>query len=126
MTAGEIAQAQPANSDASKFLHVVTNLVKHPADLAVDTLPQDHMKTSWFNRLNLVHPGSLAIECHPPQQLWSERRIPRPIERDLVFLLDLVTRMSEALRQIAVVCENQKSLGLGVEPADVEKARQVR
>ncbi len=52
--------------------------------------------------------------------------IPRTIECDFVFLLDLVARMGEAQGEIAVVGENEQTFALGIEPADVEDPRQVR
>ena len=56
----------------------------------------------------------------------GERCVPRPIERDLIFLFDFITRMGQPLGEIAVVREEEEAFGLGVEAADVEKTRQMR
>jgi hypothetical protein len=68
----------------------------------------------------------VAFEHDPAQQFRRERWVPWSIERDLVFLLDLVTRMGETLREITVVRQDQQSLALRVEPSHVEQARSVR
>src|SRR2546423_8702954 len=34
--------------------------------------------------------------------------------------------MSQALGQVAIVCQNEKTFGLGVETADIEKTRELR
>src|SRR5437762_4461340 len=73
-----------------------------------------------------INSRALAVEHHALMQFRCKSRVPRTIDRDLIFLLDLVTRMSQTLGQITVVGEKKKAFGLGVEPADVEEARQMR
>ena len=40
-----------SNACPRKFLHVVTNFVKHPANLAVDSLAQNDANTRWADLL---------------------------------------------------------------------------
>jgi hypothetical protein len=39
MAAREFTQVQPSDPNAHESLHFVTDLVKHPPNLAIDTLP---------------------------------------------------------------------------------------
>src|SRR3954465_5889983 len=104
MAARKIAERQPCNSDSDEPFHFVTDFVKHAANLAIDSLPQDHAQSSWFNEMDFLETGALAIEHHAAKEFRSERRVPGTIKRYFVFLLDLVTRMGEALGKLAVVC----------------------
>ena len=117
---------QVTDSNADEAFHVVADFVKHPANLAVDSLTQNDPQSSGLERVNPFQAGTLAVERHAFEELRRERRIPRTVNRDFVFLLDFVTRVGEALREIAVVGEEKKAFGLGVEPANVEKPRQMR
>ena len=65
--------------------------------------------------------GSLAIEKNSPQQFRRERLVPRPIQRHLVFLIGLITRMGKPLREFAVICEKKQTLSLRVQTSDVEE-----
>src|SRR5712692_7308119 len=66
---------------------------------------------------------ALAVEKNAAHQFCGKRRIPWPIQCHFVFLVDLIARVSEALRELAVVGENEKAFALRIEPANVEKAR---
>ena len=69
---------------------------------------------------------ALAVKKNSAQQFWRERRIPRPVQSHFIFLVDLVARMSEALRELAVICENEQTFTLGIEPANVEEPGKFR
>jgi hypothetical protein len=66
--------------------------------------------------------GSLAIEKNSPQQFRRERLVPRPIQRHLIFLVGLITRMGKSLRQFAIICEKKQTLSLRVQTPDVEES----
>ena len=117
---------QSSDANADEALHFVANLIKHAANLAIDALAQDHAHSGWLGRLNFLEPGALPVEHDPAEELRRESWIPRTVESDLVFLLDFVTRMGESLREVAVIREEKKAFSLGVEPANVEKPRQMR
>src|SRR4051812_18334347 len=126
MPEGQIAETETADSDPDKFLHLVTDFVKHSANLAVDSLSENDAEMSGFDRTQNIDSRSLTVEHDPFQKFWCERGVPRPIERYLVFLLDLVARMGEPLGEVAVVGEKKKTFGLGIQPPDVEQPRQMR
>ena len=126
MSARQFAETEAADPNPDKFLHFIANFVKHPADLTVDSLPQDDSEVGRLEYAQDINPRSLTVEHDAFQQLGCERWIPRPIESQLVLLFDLVSGMGEALGKIPVIGEKKKTFGLGVEPADVEQPRQMR
>src|SRR5437870_13077164 len=65
--------------------------------------------------------SSLAVEIKSTPQFRSERWIPRPIQRHLIFLVDLITRMGKPLREFAIICEKKQTLSLRVQTPDVEE-----
>ena len=125
MATRKISQPQTADPGSDQFLHLVSDLVKHPANLPVDSLPEDNPEPRRFNRVHHIDARSLPIEHHAAGQFGGERRIPRAIQGYLIFLFDFVARMGQTLREVAVVGQEQQSLSLSVEPADTEKPREL-
>ena len=126
MAERQFAEMQMTDANAHESLHLVTDFVKHPANLAVDSLTHNDPQSSGLERVNPFQAGTLAVERHAFEELRRERGIPRTVNGHFVFLLDFVTRVGEALREVTVVGEEKKPFGLGVEPADVKKPRQMR
>ena len=126
MAARKIPEPETANAGSDKAFHFVTDFVKHPANLPVNSLSQNDAQASGLERVNVLEPGALTVERDSVQQLRSKGWIPRTIDRDFVFLFDLEPRMSKPLGQIAIVSEEEKPFSLGVEPADVKKAGEMR
>lgn len=62
MSARQIAEAKPADAEADEFFYVVTDFVKHPANLAIDALAQDNVESSRLDGLDLRDPGAFAVE----------------------------------------------------------------
>jgi len=125
MSPWQVAQTQMTHPHPHKFLDLISELVKHAADLPVDSLTQDHSYSRCPNCRYFFHSSALPVECHPGQQLRSQRRVPRMIYCDIIFLFDLGTWMSQALCKIAVVRQNQKPFGLRIKSANVEKSRKL-
>src|SRR6266542_3302295 len=65
--------------------------------------------------------GALAIEKNSPPQFRRERWVPCPIQRHLIFLVGLITRMGKPLREFAVICEKKHTLSVRVQTSDVEE-----
>src|SRR5437899_3844115 len=65
--------------------------------------------------------GSLAIEKNSTPQFRRERWIPLPIQRHLIFLVDLITRVGKPLGEFAIICEKKQTLSLRVQTPDVEE-----
>lgn len=126
MSPGQIAQSQMTDANSNELFDFKSQLVKHATNLPVNSLAQDHPHPRHPDRLHFFHSRALPIEHDPGQQLRGQGRIPGTIERYLVFFFHFVARMRQALREIAVIGEDQESLGLRVEPADIEEARELR
>jgi hypothetical protein len=126
MAARQITQVQPSDPNADKPFHFISYVVKHPANLAVDALSQNDSQSDRLDRMDSVQPRALTVEHDSLEEFRRQRRIPGTIESNLVFLLDFVPGMGQALREVAVVGQEEEALGLGIEPADVKEARQMR
>jgi hypothetical protein len=121
VAAGQVTEAKMADAGAEETLHFIADLVKHAADLAVQALSENDAEASRPDLLEMGEPGALAIEENAVEEFLAALRIPAAIERNLVFLFYLVARMGKMLGEIAVAREEQETLGLGIEPADVEE-----
>ena len=64
MAAGKIAQSQATDPDAYEFFHVVTNLVKHPANLAINSLAKKDAQPRRLDGMHGLDPGALPVEHH--------------------------------------------------------------
>lgn len=126
MAARQITQVQPSDANADKPFHFIPYVVKHPTNLSVDALPQNDSQPDRLDGMDPVQPRALTVEHDPLEEFRRQRWIPGTIESDLVFLLDFVTGMGQALREVAVVGQEEEALGLGIEPADVKEPWQMR
>ena len=62
MTARQIAKVQSADANANEPFNVVADFIKHSADLAINSLPQDDPQPSRFDGVNFLETRALAIE----------------------------------------------------------------
>lgn len=120
MTARQIAKPQPPNTNTDKMFHVISEGFEHAANLTIDSLPQHNPQTNWQNRMESRNFCSLTVQNNAAQQFRRNRGVPRPIQCNLVFLLDLVARVGKPLREIAVVCEKKQTFGLCIQAPYVE------
>ncbi len=114
MPEGEIAETEAADSNSDQFLHFVPDFVKHPPNLPVDSLSQNNAEMGWLDHAEDIDSRALTVEHDALQQPGSHGRVPRPIDSHLILLLDLITGMSEALREVAIVGQKEETFGLGV------------
>ena len=98
MPARQIAKPKISDSNAEKPFDAVSDSLEHAPNLPVYSLPQDNAKTRRRERAKLRNFRALAIKKNPVFQLWSEREIPRSIQPDLIFLVDLETGVGKPLR----------------------------
>src|SRR6266513_1593440 len=68
---------------------------------------------------------ALTVEKDAAQHFRNKRGIPTSFQCYFVFLVDLVPRMGQPLRQLAVVRKNKESFALCVEAANIKKARKL-
>ena len=116
------ADADRADADAHQPLHFITHLVHHQPDLPLDPLAQDDAQLALGGLRHRFHLRPAADDVETAQQLFPVRRVEVFVERHLVLLVDLVARMREREREIAVVGQDEQPLAFAIEPADVEDA----
>jgi hypothetical protein len=98
MPARQVAEPKISDSNAEKPFDAVSDSLEHAPNLPIYSLPQDNAKTSRREGAKPRKFRALAIKKNPALQLWSERWIPRSIQRDLIFLVDLETGVRKPLR----------------------------
>jgi hypothetical protein len=123
--AGQIAEAKISDSNAQKMFDAVSDGLEHAPNLPIYSLPQDHAKTRRREGTKVRKFRALAVKNNSAQQLWSKRRIPLSIQRNLIFLVDLETGVGEPLRQFAIVSQKQQTFSLRIETSDIEKLRKL-
>ena len=126
MSARQIAQVQMSDAHAHKAFHFVTEGLEHPPNLAIDALAQDHAQMCSADGAQSCNGRAFSVERDAFEQLDLEGRIPRFVENDIVFFFNLVARMSQLLRKVAVVREDEEAFCLRVEAADVEEVGELR
>lgn len=120
------AKLQWPDSRADEAHDRVSNFLEHTADNAVAPFVDDD-----------ADDGTVLGVAHRPDDRWSrplpidvdalaellEHRCRRvSVEQRLVLLLDLEARMHDAVRDLAIVRQQQQPLGLAVEPANWDDA----
>jgi hypothetical protein len=122
MPAGQIAEPKISDSNAQKMFDAVSDGLKHAPNLPIYSLPQDNTKTRRREGTKARNLRAFAIKNNSAQQLWSKRRIPRSIQCDLIFLLDLETGVGESLGQFTIVRQKQQTFCLRIETSDIEES----
>ena len=97
MPAWQIAEPKISDPNAQEIFDAVSNGLKHAANLPIYSLPQGNAKTRGRHEAKPRNFRALTIKKNPTLQLCRERRIPRPIQCDLILLVDLEMGMGEAL-----------------------------
>jgi len=123
MPAQQIAEPKIPDSNAYKSFDAVSEGLEHPPNLPIHSLSQDNADTRRRKGTKLRNPRTLAIQHDSAQELWSKCRIPRLIQCDLIFFVDLETGVSELLRQFAIISQKQQTFSLRVETSDIEESR---
>jgi hypothetical protein len=98
MPAGQIAEAKITDSNAEQIFDAVSDGLKHASNLSIYSLSQGDAKTRGRQGAKPRNLCALTIEKNPAFQLRCERRIPRSIQCDLIFFINLEPRMRELLR----------------------------
>jgi len=124
MPTRQIAEPKISGSNAEKSFDAVSEGLEHAPNLPIYSLSQDNAKTRRRDGKKPHNLRTLAIKNNSAQELWSKRWIPRSIQRDLIFLVDLKTGVSEPLRQFTIVGQKQQTFSLRIETSDIEKSRE--
>jgi len=102
---------------------LVSERSQNATNLTFKSLRQDDPDLLPAHLDDRIESCAALCKVHPLFRFRSVGRIKFPVERDEVFLFEFVFRMGDPKGQLAVVGEQEESLGLFVKPADVRKPR---
>jgi hypothetical protein len=100
--------------------------VAHSSDLAISSLVNDEPQHPRLYLADRCRRGQAVFQLDTFSQSlerWLADAFSRALDMYKIFLLDAETRMRQTVRQLAVVGQYQKTLGVGVEPTDREYTR---
>src|SRR2546423_2329488 len=103
MTARQAAEPETAYPNANKIFDPITDGFEHTTDLTVNSLAQHNPQANGRKGVKSRNRRSLTVDKNSAQQFRRERGVPRPIQCHLVFLFDLVARVTEALGELAII-----------------------
>ena len=67
MSARQISQAKRSDARAQEAFYLIANVVKHPADLSIDSLSQNNPQTRGTDRNQSRDLRALAVEINSAQ-----------------------------------------------------------
>jgi hypothetical protein len=122
----QTGQVQRSDSNPPQSLDRNPDRLHHPADDVERALVDDHLEDQSLIALpqdaEFARDDRAALDRHPVAYPL-ENRVARPGQRqDVVFLVEAVSRVHDAVRDIAVVGEEEQPFGVAVEPADRKHA----
>ena len=103
MAPRQVAKPETAYPNTNKIFDPITDGFEHATNLTVNSLAQHNAQANGRKGLKSRNRGSLAVEKNSAQQFRRERGVPRPIQCHLVFLFDLISRVAEALGELAII-----------------------
>ena len=122
MSVRQIGKSKISESNTDKMFDAITNSFKHAANLPIYSLVQHNAQTRGRNGVKPRDLCSVAVEKNSAQQFWREGWVPQVIQRHFVFFIDLESRVSKSLRELAIVRKQKQTFSLSIETTDVEKA----
>ena len=125
MSTRQIAKPETTHSNPHELFHLVADRIKHSANLLVESLPKNNPHAGRPDRMEPRNLRSSSIEHDAAQQFRRQRAIPLSIQRNFIFLFNLVARMGQLLSKIAAIRQKKQAFALSVEPTDIEKAREL-
>jgi len=122
MSMRQIGKSKISESNTDKMFDAITNSFKHAANLPIYSLVQHNPQTRGRNGVKPRDLCSVAVEKNSAQQFWREGWVPRVIQRHFIFFIDLESRVSKSLRELAIVRKQKQTFSLSIETTDVEEA----
>lgn len=123
---GDPVQDERSQPDPCQTDHLIADVFHHPAHNAIAPFVDDDPQNGSFRVIpdcaHFTRCYPLAIDRHAAHQLvkrWT-RRI--AVEKDLVFLLQLISRMRDPVGQFAVIRQQQQTGCRSIQPADRNNA----
>lgn len=114
------------DADAGEaFDPVAADSPEHLTNLPLHSLAENDRKARGAVLVHAFHLGSAAFDVNAAKELGDQGAVKILIERDVILLLDLMRGVREFLRKVAVVGQNEETLAVLVETANVKKAADV-
>jgi hypothetical protein len=108
---------------ANQPSHFIAAPEKHLANLPLEPLRQDHLHRARPDPEKFLHPRKTLLDGKTLPHLRRQGEIELLVQRDDVGLAQLARRMRQPLGEVAVVRHHQQSLGILVEPPDINHSR---
>ena len=64
MATRQVSETEMADPNSDKPLHFVTNLVKHPSNLAINSLAKEDAQPRRLDGMHGLDPRALSVEHH--------------------------------------------------------------
>src|SRR5690606_16536246 len=116
----EPAELDVADAHPHQLLDPVTEVGGHQADLAVESLHQHDPEPEPAQLAGLARQGGLSVHRHALGHRAQELGGDLVVDRDQVFLLELVLGAQDLVDDVAVTGQQDQPLGILVEPPDRE------
>lgn len=120
VAARHLAELQRTDARPNELQHWIADLLEHPAHNPVAPLVDDDAHNgAVFNVANRSHHlrlRALAIDDDAATKPLQRRRRGMPIQQRLVLFVDHVARVHHAVSDKAVICEQQETFGLAIQP----------
>ncbi len=115
----EIIERELADADADESFHAVADGLNHVADLSLEAGVEDHFHAAGGEPLHGNGASLADFGKNSFLELAENGVLKGVLGGDLVDLFNAVTRMSEGLRKLAIIAEDEEALGLKVKAAYV-------
>jgi hypothetical protein len=114
--------AERAEAHTAQALDRDADFIHHPAYQVIDPLTNDDFDDEPFSRFagdaNLFRDDPLALDRDPVTKALEGGVGRSHQSEDVILLVEAVARMHDAIRDVAIVGQEQQALGVAVEPAD--------
>lgn len=116
------AKLERTDPRADQFQHRVANLIEHLADNPVAPLvnddPDDRAVLGVADRPDHLRRRALAVDRDAAPEPIEHLRRRIAVQQSFVLLVDPIAWVHDAVRHLAIVRQQQETLGLPVEPAN--------
>lgn len=117
-----VSQLERSDAGSNEPRHRVANLVEHaPDDTIAPLMDHDTNDGAIFSVANRAHfrrERTLAVDCDAATKAFQRGWRWMSVQQRFVFLVQLVARVHHAIGDLAIVRQQQKSLGVAIQPTN--------
>ena len=115
----EVWIREASNSNPEELFNLKSKRFKHFTNLTLETRTKNHRNATWRKRSGAFGTGESLGGLDPRDKLPEDRVINRSRESDAIFLFYHVARVSQAVGEISIICQNKKALRIPVKPTNM-------